>query len=862
MIQSVLAWLAAFARRRHRAVFLAAAVLVVLCVWSATRLRFDTEILNLLPKDDPVVTTFRSTIEDFGSLDYLLVLVRLPPDVPLDPYLSFVEELGASMEALEEIDYVNYDFGELQELAEALFPYAFVYLDEDARDEVAGRLTDDGLKLRVQELSRRLATPEGLALREAMLLDPLGLVDVFLDQFELARGGLKVDWTTGYYLSQDHSRALLIARPAEPAQEVEFGRRLIAAVEELAANLQSRWPELGGEDREGGLLPLPEVAFGGTYVTAVSDAGTIVGGLISNLATSLIGVLLLFALAFRRVGLIAYAFIPLAFGLVLAFGFAGTVLGELNALTSGFAALLVGLGIDFVIVSYGRYVEERRRGADLEAALVAMSGSSGRAVWTGAITTAATFYAFLVTDFVGLRQMGLLTGTGILFCMVSVLLLLPAMLAWREDHRPASGRQPRLVLHGLGARRLVRWSFERPVTVICCCAVVTAATGVIAPRLEFEDAIRELRPRGNPGVEVEEEVAEHFGSGLRYTMIVLSGTTEEEVLELSHRAEESARVLVDAGVLTGTDGIGSLVPSPARQAVAHDWLDQRRELLDRERLHTLFERYATEEGIRSAPFRRGLDLLADAGDNREQVAPSVLRSEPRLERMLERYRSRSESEPKLVVYLYPPPGRWRRSAPPGALEIVESLGPQAALTGVNVVGERLRNGIRIDAVTASIIGFVLVALLLFLDYRWLLSTLLSLLPLSVGVVWMLGIMVLIGLDMNFFNVFVVTMIIGIGVDYGVHMVHRWREIGFGPEALQGDRLIAGLGETGKAIVLAAVSTSVGFGSLALSHYPGLRSMGIVAILGAVATALVSITLLPALVALGQRRRAARDARGV
>jgi len=159
----------------------------------------------------------------------------------------------------------------------------------------------------------------------------------------------------------------------------------------------------------------------------------------------------------------------------------------------------------------------------------------------------------------------------------------------------------------------------------------------------------------------------------------------------------------------------------------------------------------------------------------------------------------------------------------------------------------------IDATTASIIGFLLVALLLFLDYRWLLSTVLSLLPLSIGVVWMLGIMVLIDLDMNFFNVFVLTMIIGIGVDYGVHMVHRWREIGVGSGALEGERLIAGLGETGKAIVLAAVSTSVGFGSLALSHYPGLRSMGIVAILGAVATAIVSITLLPALIALGRRR---------
>ena len=855
MIERALAWLAAFARRRYRLVFVVAAVLVALCVLSATTLRFDTEILNLLPDDDPVVTTFRSTIEDFGSLDFLLVLVRLPEGQPLDPYLFFVDELGSSMEALEEIDYVEYDVGELLELAELFGPHMFAYLDEQGREEVASRLTEDGLRLQVAELRRGLRSPQALALRDLTLLDPLDVHEVLLEQIALARGGLDVDWTSGYFLSEDRSRALMIARPAQPAQEIEFGRRLLADIDRLTADLLARWPEIAGEEPDGEPLPAPEVALGGTYVTAVSDAGSIVGGLVSNLATSLVGVLLLFALAFRRVGLIAYAFVPLAFGLVLAFGFAGAVFGELNALTSGFAALLVGLGIDFVIVSYGRYVEERRRGADLEAALVAMSGSSGRAVWTGAITTAATFYAFIVTDFVGLRQMGLLTGTGILFCMVSVLVLLPAMLAWREDHPRPGGRMPRLVLHGLGARRLVRWSFERPMLVICACVAVTAGAGILAPRLEFEDAIRELRPQGNPGVEVQDEVAEYFGSGLNYTMIVLSGETEAEALELSIQAEEEARELVDGGVLTGIRGIGSLVPSPASQAAAHDWLDRHRELLDRERLHELFERHATEEGLRAEPFRRGIDLLADAGAGRAPVTAATLRDSPQIGRLLERYMSRNEGGTKLVVYLYPPPGMWRRGAPPGAHELAERLGPQAEVTGVNVVGERLRNGIRVDAVTASVIGFLLVALLLFLDYRWVVSTLLSLLPLSIGVVWMLGIMVLIGEDMNFFNVFVVTMIIGIGVDYGVHMVHRWREVGFGPEALQGERLVAALGETGKAIVLAAVSTSVGFGSLALSHYPGLRSMGIVAILGAVATALVSITLLPALVALGRRRAA-------
>ncbi len=852
MIGRILVWLASFARRRHRAVFIGAGVLAVICLASAAQIEFDTEILNLLPRDDPVVTTFRATIEDFGSLDYLLVLVRLAEDAPLDPYLAFVDELGASIEALPEIDYVDYDLGDFEVLIEDFFAHAFVYLDEAGRNEVAARLSDDGVQRQVAELARRLATPQALLLRDLILLDPFDIHEVFLDQLELSRGGLKVDWASGYLLAEDHSRALLVARPSEPAQEVEFGRRLLAAVESRTAELLARWPEFtrGGDDEA--RLPPPEVALGGTYVTAVSDAGTIVSGLVSNLATSLVGVLLLFALAFRRVGLVVYAFLPLSFGLVLAFGFAGVVLGELNSLTSGFAALLVGLGIDFVIVSYGRYVEERRRGADLEAALRAMSGSSGRAVWTGAITTAATFYAFLVTDFAGLRQMGLLTGTGILFCMVAVLLLLPAMLAWREDHRAPGGRQPRLVLHGLGARRLVRWSFNHPVTVIVACVVVTAMAGAVTPRLEFEDAIRELRPKGNPGVEVEDEVAEHFGSGLRNTMIVLSGDDQANLMELSSVAEAGARDLVDRGILAGVDGIGSLVPPQARQAESHAWLEEHAHLFEPERLESLFARHATAEGLRVEPFARGLDLLIAAGANREALTTSSLRESPRISRMLDRYMSPDDAT-KLVVYLYPPPGQWRRSAPPGVPELVDRLGERAALSGVNVVGERLRNGIRVDAVTASIIGFVLVALLLFLDYRWILSTFLSLLPLSVGVVWMLGVMVLTGLDMNFFNVFVVTMIIGIGVDYGVHMVHRWREVGFGSEALAGERLAESLGETGKAILLAAVSTSVGFGSLALSHYPGLRSMGIVAILGAFATAFVAITLLPALVALGRRR---------
>ena len=116
---------------------------------------------------------------------------------------------------------------------------------------------------------------------------------------------------------------------------------------------------------------------------------------------------------------------------------------------------------------------------------------------------------------------------------------------------------------------------------------------------------------------------------------------------------------------------------------------------------------------------------------------------------------------------------------------------------------------------------------------------------------MLGGMSLAGIDMNFFNVFVTTMMIGIGVDYGVHMMHRYRESI--SDSKGRTQLLGGLQETGKAIVLASLSTCVGFGSLSLSHYPGLRSMGVVAIMGALGTALVAVTLLPAFIGLRRTR---------
>ncbi|MEM6456984.1 MAG: MMPL family transporter [Acidobacteriota bacterium] len=851
--------LARLAERRHRTVFAVVALLLVLAALSTARLRLDPDILSLLPAGDPVVETFRDALEAYGGLDLLLIVVRIPEDASPEPYQALVDRLGPALGELDTLDYVDYALGDPTDLLRGFLPRAPLFLDDAGRAAVAERLAPDALIRRAGEIRRLLTTPQALARKDLLQLDPADLAPLFLERLAGGGGpgGLGIDWTSGHYLSADGRLLLLLAKPTQPAQDIGFTERLVAEVERVVETVvDADWDASRG--------PAPAVVLGGGYLTALDDATLIRRDVIVNAASSMIVVLLLFLFAFRRLGLLLYAFLPLSAGLLLTFGVAGATVGTLGAATSGFAALLIGLGIDFVIVSYGRFVEERRAGADASRALQRMMVASGPAVVVGGVTSAATFYAFSLTEFTGLRQMGALTATGILLCMVLVLVLLPSMLAWSEQRRRRSGGGPTLYLHGFGAERIVALALARPRVTLAAGALVTLAALAALPRLQWEDSIQNMRPEGNRGIEVAEEVAHHFGSNFEYMMLLVRGETAEDARALAAEAAAGARPLVDDGTLRGVDAIDSLIPPPAQQRAALDWLAAGRAdgTLDPARVSAQLRAALRDAGLNPAAFDDGVTGLAAmlALDAPIDVASLQTGADAAAaggldaSRLIARYlRPLPEADGggwQSVVYLYAPPRVWKRAPPPAAEALVADLGPQAELTGVNVVSRLLRVQVRQDAVFAAVVGTLAVLVLLWLDYRRLSDALLALVPLFVGIVWMIGAMVALGIAMNFMNIFVTTMIIGIGVDYGIHMLHRNREVASLPP---GDpAFAAGLAQTGKAIVMAAASTLVGFGGLILSHYPGLRSIGYVAILGTVAASLTAITLLPAYLALRRR----------
>jgi uncharacterized protein len=818
---------------RHPWAVLAATALVIAGgVLLGTRLKFETDVLNLMPRHDPVVARFKQVLEDFGSLETLLVVVPVRGEDHLDDSFALVDALAGEMAKSPYLSEVSAHLEDPMTLAEAVLRHAVLFLDRADLAALQRRLTPEGIRARAGDIRASLDTPQGMAAKEFAVRDPLGFLPMLLSRVNRTPAALTVDYSSGYYLSADHRLVLILAKPKGPAQNIDFDRSLIS---DLDARIADARRQVAKEDG----IPLsevPEAEIGGGHRIALEDATLIKKDIVSNSITSIVGVLLLFFLAYRRFATAHYAFLPLGTGLALTFIFAAVTLGELNSATSGFSALLVGLGIDFTIVTYGRYLEGRLAGLTADAALDQMAEHTGPAVFLGTITTVGTFYAFLATRFMGLREFGLLTGTGIVFMMFSAFLILPALLIVFDRSHRALPPPPWLRLEPILA-----WSGRHSAKVLAAAGGVTVLAIVSLFWLRFDDDVRNLRSPSNRGVMIQEKIAKAFGVSFNAMMIRVEARDVGEALARVEELSGGLDKLVNAGVISSYESLANLVPPQAAQERALAWLADHRELTDPTRVTAEMEAALKDAGLVPQAFAPGLAALSEALRPRGPVSLEIWRGTP-VEQVIQRSLHRSDGTVSTVINVLAPPGKWRREAPPQLVDLVKGFS-WASLTGVNLVAQRLRHTVWQDAALAGLLGLVLVLGLLLWDSRSLTSALVCLLPVATGVLWALGVMSVIGYPLNLLNVFVITMVIGVGSDYAIYMVHRLRE-GCG---------IGELAQTARAVTLAALSTIIGFGTLITTHYPGLQSMGWMALLGVSFACVTAVVVVPLVVRPGSSR---------
>jgi hopanoid biosynthesis associated RND transporter like protein HpnN len=552
----------------------------------------------------------------------------------------------------------------------------------------------------------------------------------------------------------------------------------------------------------------------------------------------------------------------LVIGMAWAFGWATVSVGHLNILSVTFTVTMIGVGIDYGTYYVGRYLESRRRGNGCEAALLETSGAVGPGILTGAITTAVAFFCAALTSFVGVAELGMIAGGGILLCCAAELLVLPAVLAVVDRSRLGRQIPEPVPVHAWLAPVMRHPRFVALAGLAC---TVALAGGL--PELSYDHNLLNLQADGLESVAVEKKLLEECDQSVWYALSIADSREElmarkERLLELPtvERVDEIASLLpVDEelkrplierirGHLAGLPERPPEIPVDRIDALgetlawAHGEAAKRpgglRTAWHLERARDALRRLPPEECYRAvAAFqqRAAGDLLSRLhalGGVADPEPPALADLPPSL---VERFVGASGRH---LLKIYGRGDIWNFDALERFVGDVRGVDPQA--TGNPLQAYEASLEMKRSYEQAALSALVVILAVLWLDFRSIRHALLAALPLGLGMAQTLGLMGLLGIDLNPANLIGIPLILGIAVDYGVHVVH---------DALERPGRYRISASTANSVLVDALTTILGFGALMVASHRGLESLGRVLTLGVTTCTLTSLVFLPAILAI-------------
>ena len=835
MLDSCLRWLARTIDSNPRRISIACLILAILAAVVVARIPVTPDILDVMPAKAPAIVAFTEYLRDFGIMGGLVIVVE-SGDRSADSLIATVQSLGERLSTSPYVESVDYNL--LRSGSRFVAERFPIYLDAGEITRLAERLTPEGIRSQVRKNKESLLSPLASPFEAEMISrDPLNIRELVQSSLlrRLPTNGLDV--STGYYLDRSHSLAFLMVRPRGSTRDTSFVRALHREVSRIA----DQTVRLDGSPQ--GM----RIGLAGGYARAAEAVSAIWQDMVLSFAVSMFLILLLLYLAFRPSIVVLAIFVvtlfaALAWTLLLAY----LLYGTLNIVTSIVAAMLIGLFVDYMIQVYRRFQEYcRLEGSPLHAMEKTLTGT-GKAIFSGALTTAISFFSVVITSFRGMHELGVVAGFGILFCFLATLVFMAALLSWLAKRQPMRLPAGRPV--DLGASWAARLIDRRWGALIVSFVVLLALGFVGATRVRFDATLDSLGLKESAVQVVEEKLQRVLGRRGEPLFVVARAPGEEELALDFDALEKQGKQWRTNGIVGSFSSPGILLPPPSlqREALARLSAEGLIGRFNGPDLGNLIGQEMSRQGMVADAFlnsyaagiARALAINKVAG--LREVAQA---QDPRASYYY------SPDQRAIAANLTPPGPKWERATLSVLEKDVARLGADFRLVGPAIFLDDIRVTILWEAGGAVLLSFAANLLIVWYHFRNWRRVWLVMLPVTVGTILTVGTMGILGLRFNFFNVAGIALIFGFGVDYGIYLMQTHLEEG----AKGGSHAVRSVGGS---IVLCAVTTIVSCGSLITTHYRGLASIGIVLCFGAIFCLAATILLLPALMA--PHRKAGRE----
>ena len=901
--QRVMGAVADFVIRWHKIIVVFAIVLLVLSAIAARNIRVTTQMEDMLPFDNPQVQSIHEIDEAFNSGMSLMITVegrdkkrmaevaeaffaaiRGNPEamqyvktINLKMDREFVTQWGLMLQSADDLERSRETFAELN-----LLPFLTslndsferTYTGEEAEEEISTHRQESEAVAMLNQLEAFF-----VSLRE-YLEDPA----VSGAQQTGARLAQSFMYGDLYGFSPDNSMLLFSILPNFSVDDIQKMEDMTAVIKTIRRDIQQRYPDVA-------------VAYTGEVAVGADEQEAMGFDLLVPALVALAVILLLFVFSFNPIRSVVFALLVLIFGILYTYGLLGVTFKEINMLTSFMAVMLIGLGIDYGIQLVTNYTTYRASGLEPKEALRNTYVRSGMGTFLAALTTAIGFFVMAATGSKALAEFGILAGMGIICCFIALFFILPSVLLWFVKRDPAKARLPKIEYRFLA--RLGQTTFRHRWVTLAVGLVVTGSLFAAAFLNRMEYDMMKLEPAQMTSIKTYNKVLDKFDINIMSAMAVADSVEEarqlQEALENEPLIAEVGSVAQfipsDEQQVARIDEIRKIRAMGPRYRTGYTYTPDRMEALAYEvqrlewnvieigdlsvaglgednkitakRNQMIREIFGAEVGKPGAEvFQKVIALIEADADGAASALTTLDRSfavemdgiveamssvdrKIRLEDLPEQYAKQflEEGGSRNLVFAYPVKSATADKA--GMLRFNERMAQiSPKITGwVPVVvswTEDVENGSR----KAALFIFLVVFAVMVVTFRSLRYAILAAVPLLVGMIWLLGIYPLLGLKLNAINIAVIPLVIGMGIDFGIHIVHRFRV----EKDLETVYLF-----TGKAVFLSALTTMIGFGSLALiGSFPSIASIGAVLFLGIATCLIATMLLLPALLSFVRR----------
>ncbi len=498
--------------RHHTAIVIVTIALALTSVFLGNRIEMVTDAKQMLPQSNPRVESFNRISEDFSSTS-LIITVEAPTrahieealpwiaraierDERFTPYVravryrtedEFIRKWGLMLQKPDDLRKTGH---QIESTGVVSFLTAF---NDNLEDTYSGDEGEDELDSAREELEVAVFLSQVERFTESL---HSALTDSGADPEEEGRRSARMLlYGDPFSIDRTGTMGRVEVAPTFPVEDISATMALTALVQELWIEAES-------------LFPAVTFGYAGDVALNADEQDALSSDLFIPTLIALAAIIALFVFSFDRIRTVLFAATSLVVGILVTVGLIAVSIHQISLISSIFAVLLVGLGIDFGVHLISGYDERLRVGDSSAAAIEFTLVKVGSAIIVGGLTTVAAFLTLTLTDSGAIREFGVVAAMGIVVTMVTMLVFLPALLLQFPSHRDGVRRLPVVQFSFMPA--FASLAVRRRWITLGATAVVTAVLAFAIPSLQFEYDMTKFGPQDGIALATQYRIQDRF----------------------------------------------------------------------------------------------------------------------------------------------------------------------------------------------------------------------------------------------------------------------------------------------------------------------------------------------------------------